>query len=54
MILRILLIAVVAAVACVAVQHLLFDESNPAITGGVVGAVTVTVWMATRKKASEE
>ena len=36
---RIIITAVITALACVAVQYYAFDKVNSAVTGGVVGGV---------------
>ena len=48
----VVLVAIVTAVASTVVQSLLLGHSNPAVTGGVVGAVTAVVAVGTMRKRS--
>ena len=48
----VVVVAIVAAVAATLVQSLLLGASNPAVTGGVVGAISAVVAISLLKKKS--
>jgi len=50
-ILILILVAVATSVVVTLLQVLLVGKSNVAITGGVVGALCVGMWMSVRKKS---
>ena len=50
-ILILILVAVTTSVVVTLLQVLLVGKSNVAITGGVVGALCVGMWMSVRKKS---
>ena len=50
-ILLLILVAVTTSVVVTLLQVLLVGKSNVAITGGVVGALCVGMWMSVRKKS---
>ncbi|HEY8226843.1 MAG TPA: hypothetical protein VIG25_16295 [Pyrinomonadaceae bacterium] len=45
-------VAIVTAVVVTLLQTLILGRANVAVTGGVVGALTVALWMNSRKKGS--
>ncbi|HSE32417.1 MAG TPA: hypothetical protein VLA93_12675 [Pyrinomonadaceae bacterium] len=51
----ILLIAVAVAVSLVVtlLQALILGKSNPGITGGIVGACVVGIWLSMKKKKTD-
>jgi hypothetical protein len=48
----VIVVAIVAAVAAILVQSLLLGHSNPAVTGGVVGAIAAVVAVGLLNKKS--
>jgi len=46
------LVAIVTAVVVTLLQTLILGRANVAVTGGVVGALCVALWMNTKKKGS--
>ena len=50
-ILLLILVAVTTSVVVTLLQVVLVGKSNVAITGGVVGALCVGMWMSVRKKS---
>lgn len=48
----VVLVAFVTAVVVTVVQSLLLGHSNPAVTGGVVGAVTAVIALSILRKKS--
>jgi len=49
----VILVAIVTALAVTLLQHLLLGQAKPAVTGGVVGAITAVVAInLVRKKSS--
>ena len=49
-ILMLIIAAVVVSLVVTLLQVLIVGKSNPAITGGIVGASIVGIWMSTKKK----
>ena len=47
-----ILVATVTAVVITLLQTLILGRSNVAVTGGIVGAMTVALWLNTKKKGS--
>lgn len=48
-----ILVAIVTAVVVTLLQTLILGRANVAVTGGVVGALTVALWLNTKKKGSQ-
>jgi hypothetical protein len=49
----VILVAIVAAIAVTLIQQLVLGNSNAAVTGGVVGAVTAVIAISIIRKKSD-
>ncbi|HTG91601.1 MAG TPA: hypothetical protein VL866_03390 [Pyrinomonadaceae bacterium] len=47
-----IIMAVAISLVVTLLQVLIVGKSNPAITGGIVGASVVGIWLSTKKKKS--
>jgi len=47
-----IIMAVAVSLVVTLLQVLIVGKSNPAITGGIVGASVVGIWLSTKKKKS--
>jgi hypothetical protein len=51
-IIYLIIMAVAVSLVVTLLQVLIVGKSNPAITGGIVGASVVGIWLSTKKKKS--
>ena len=51
-VLVLILVAIVVSVVVTLLQTLIMGKSNVAITGGIVGALVVGLWMSTKRKSA--